>query len=79
MPWTNECGLGGGIWRNPAVFAGENNYVLAGIGNGGFQASGYGTSTAYSYGESVVSFVDTTTCMTSSTPTRLQSGQLLHS
>jgi hypothetical protein len=73
-PWTNECGLGGGIWRNPAVFAGENNYVLAGIGNGGFQASGYGTSTAYSYGESVVSFVDTTTCTTSSTPTACNPG-----
>jgi len=35
MPWTNECGLGGGIWRNPAVFAGENNYVLAGMATEG--------------------------------------------
>jgi hypothetical protein len=69
-PWTNECGLGGGLWRNPAVFAGSSqHYILAAMGNGGFQASAHGTTTAYSYGESVASFTQGTTCNTSSTPT----------
>jgi len=68
-PWTNECGLGGGHWKNSAVFSSDGlNYILAGMGNGGFHASAYGTSTAYGYGESVVSFSDSTTCTTSSTP-----------
>jgi len=69
-PWTNECGLGGGHWRNPAVFSGSSqDFVLAAMGNGGFQAPSYGSTTAYSYCESVVSFTQSTTCNTSSSPT----------
>jgi hypothetical protein len=69
-PWTNECGLGGGHWRNPAVFSGSSqDCVLAAMGNGGFQAPSYGSTTAYSYCESVVSFTQSTTCNTSSSPT----------
>ena len=66
-PYTNECGLGGGIWmsgRAPAVYTyNSNTYVVVGAGNGGFQTGG-----SYpSYGNSIIAFNANTTCNTQGT------------
>jgi len=66
----NNCGLGGGIWmseRGPAIYTAtdtnKTNYVLIGVGNGGFE-----TGTTYpNWGSSVVAFSVGTTCATSQT------------
>jgi hypothetical protein len=67
---TNQCGLGGGIWmsgKGPAIYtSGESTYVVVGTGNGGVLAGG----SLPGWGSSVVSFLQGTTCTTTSSPTQ---------
>jgi hypothetical protein len=67
---TNLCGLGGGIWmsgKGPAIYtSGESTYVVVGTGNGGVLAGG----SLPGWGSSVVSFLQGTTCTTTSSPSQ---------